>query len=136
MKTTLHLFQRNSFGKALLFQAILIIAGLLDISSCKNKQPSTPVVTINAELITADSINKEKDIQFLVSVVRINLEEIKLGQLAQQKGNLADVKDLGKMMVDDHTKAQSDLTALAMKKSITIPTTLDSNAQPSLITRN
>jgi putative membrane protein len=42
---------------------------------------------------------------------------------------MPDVKDLGKMMEEDHTKAESDLTALALKESITIPTTLDSNAQ-------
>jgi putative membrane protein len=39
------------------------------------------------------------------------------------------IKDMGKMMEDDHTKPQSDLIALALKKSITIPTTLDSSAQ-------
>jgi putative membrane protein len=33
------------------------------------------------------------------------------------------------MMEEDHTNAEKDLTTLALKKSITIPTTLDSNAQ-------
>ncbi len=64
----------------------------------------------------------EKDAQFLVNAAEINLEEIKLGQLAQQKAMMADVKSLGKMMEDGHTKAMADLTAMAKTKNITIPT--------------
>ncbi|MEO8150285.1 MAG: DUF4142 domain-containing protein [Bacteroidia bacterium] len=67
---------------------------------------------------------KEDDAKFLVSAAEINLEEIQLGQLAQSNSMNADVKNLGKMMETEHTKALSDLQALAAKKQITIPTTL------------
>ncbi len=50
------------------------------------------------------------------------MEEIQLGQLAQQKGTMEDVKNLAKMLTDEHNKAMADLTALAGRKSIAIPT--------------
>jgi putative membrane protein len=75
------------------------------------------------------TFSKEKDTQFLVKAAQINLEEIQLGQLAQQKSVMMDVKELGQMMEKDHRQSLSDLTALAKKKSIAIPTTPTRNAQ-------
>lgn len=68
-----------------------------------------------------DSAKMEKDAQFLVNAAEINLEEIKLGQLAQQKGMSNDIKMLGQTMVEAHTKALSDLKSLAQSKTISIP---------------
>lgn len=66
----------------------------------------------------------EKDAQFLVEAAEINLEEIHLGQLAQTKSTDGQVKKLGKMMENDHTRSLNELKALASKKGIAIPTTL------------
>lgn len=63
----------------------------------------------------------EKDAQFLVHATEINFEEIKLGQLAQSKSMMEDVKELGKMVEEVHSKSQKELTALARKKDVTIP---------------
>ncbi len=115
-------------ANTLLLPATFIIAIILGTASCNNMQ-NPGVTSAGADSAKSGSKNMGSDAQFLVTVSGINLEEIKLGQLAQEKGTMAHVKDLGKMMEDDHTKAQSDLNALALKKSITIPTTLDSNAQ-------
>jgi putative membrane protein len=114
--------------KTLLLKAVFIIATLLGTESCNNSQ-NTRDTSTNIDSIKPDTAKIRKDIQFLVRVAGINMEEIKLGQLAQQKGTITDVKDMGKMMEDDHTKAESDLTALALKKSITLPIALDSTAQ-------
>lgn len=51
------------------------------------------------------------------------MEEIKLGKLAQQKGTMSHVKELGKMMVTDHTQAMAGLNTLAKTKMINLPTT-------------
>ncbi|MBC7510583.1 MAG: DUF4142 domain-containing protein [Ferruginibacter sp.] len=58
---------------------------------------------------------------FMMKAAEINREEIKLGKLAQQKGTMDHVKELGKMMVTAHTQAMNDLTALAKTKMIVIP---------------
>jgi putative membrane protein len=66
---------------------------------------------------------KEKDAQFLINASLMNLEEIQLGQLAQQNGKTKEVKQLGQEMEEAHTEAQRDLTALAEFKNISIPIT-------------
>ena len=53
-----------------------------------------------------------------------NLAEIQAGKLAEIKGN-AQVKNLGKQMVEDHTKAENELKDLAKKENITIATSPD-----------
>jgi putative membrane protein len=49
--------------------------------------------------------------------------------LAEQKGTIAEVKELGRMMKDQHTKSHNDLKALAEKKSITIPMSISDKGQ-------
>jgi putative membrane protein len=49
------------------------------------------------------------------------MTEVKLGELATQKGQNADVKAFGQMMVRDHTKAGEELKQLASKHNITAP---------------
>lgn len=67
--------------------------------------------------------NAETDATFFMKAAEINMEEIKLGKLAQQKGTMSHVKELGKMMVTDHTQAMAGLNTLAKTKMINLPTT-------------
>lgn len=66
----------------------------------------------------------EDDAQFVVDAAVMNMKEIDAGNMAMKRGMAADVKDLAKHMVTDHTKALNDLKALAGKKNITVPTAL------------
>ncbi|MHB1278570.1 MAG: DUF4142 domain-containing protein, partial [Bacteroidia bacterium] len=70
-----------------------------------------------------DERKNEKDAQFLVNAAEINLEEIQLAQLAQLKGSVLHVRELGKTMEVAHTQLQKDLIVLAGSKGISIPTT-------------
>ena len=70
---------------------------------------------------------KDNDRNFLIKVAIIDLEEIQLGKLAQEKGSNTDVRELGKMMEEDHHKAMYDLTVLAKDKMVTVPTILPDN---------
>lgn len=76
-----------------------------------------------------DNRKDEKDAGFLVNAAEINMEEIQLGQLAQSKGSISDVKDLGKMMEADHTNVLNELNALAKTKNITLPATYTEKIQ-------
>ncbi len=71
----------------------------------------------------------EKDVEFVKDAAMLNLKEIKLGQLAQTKGKLKDVRDLGAMMVRDHRKSHDELTSLAARKGIQVPTVVDVEGQ-------
>jgi putative membrane protein len=64
-----------------------------------------------------------KDQQFVDKAARISLEEIKLGELAQQKSAVSEVKELGKMMEEGHRQSLDGLKALAERKSIILPST-------------
>ncbi len=75
------------------------------------------------------SNKQENDAQFLINAAQINLEEIKLGELAQRNGRTTYVKELGKTMGAVHTKSLNNLTALAKIKLISIPTSSTENAQ-------
>ena len=50
--------------------------------------------------------------------------EVELGRLAVAKGTSEAVKQFGQRMIDDHSKANSELTQLAQTKSIALPTEL------------
>ena len=45
-----------------------------------------------------------------------------MGKMAEQKGQSAEVKKIGQMMVTDHTKANNELMALDSKKGVTLDT--------------
>ena len=50
--------------------------------------------------------------------------EVELVKMAQNKAKSPQVKDFGKMMADDHSKANSDLKDIASKKNIGVPGSL------------
>lgn len=64
----------------------------------------------------------EEDSKFAVDAANGGLAEVQLGEAAQTKGSDPKVKEFGKMMVTDHTKANDELKALAASKNITLPT--------------
>lgn len=66
---------------------------------------------------------------FAVKAGAGGLMEVELGTLAQQVAKSARVKGFGAMMVKDHTKANTELMALASSKGITIPSTLPVDIQ-------
>lgn len=105
---------------------VTFVITILLIASCNNnKNPEDPkVVAEERNDDKFDNKRQVKDVQFLVNAAETNLEEIQLGRLAQQKGSLVHVKELGKMMEDAHTKSQRELAALADRKTIAIPTSL------------
>lgn len=115
------------FKKALLLVAF--VAPVLFMASCGNSQKSRDAGDVAQEQNEKrfDDNQQENDAEFLVKAAENNLKQIQLGQLAQQKGTSAQVKELGKMMEDAHTKSQNDLTALARNKMMTIPTSLNAD---------
>ncbi len=122
--------KKNSYIKEALLQVTFVITILL-IASCSNnpKPEDTKDVAEEHNNAKFDNNKQENDAQFLVNAAEINMEEIRLGQLAQQNGRTTHVKELGKMMEDAHSKSLKDLTVLANSKMITIPTSPTDNAQ-------
>ena len=115
-------------GKAILGAGLIIIF----LQSCKNetKQEDPKEVAEDANEAKFDSIDsKEDDSEFLVDQAEINLAEIEIGKLAQTKSTNPEVKKFGKMLVDEHTKSASEVSALAKAKNFTLPTSLTEEGQ-------
>jgi putative membrane protein len=64
-----------------------------------------------------------------VSAADAGLMEVQLATLALSKATSGKVKEFAQMMLDDHTKANEELKALAQKKNITLPTSLSDKHQ-------
>jgi putative membrane protein len=69
---------------------------------------------------------QNQDAEFVKKAADGGILEVQLGQIALKKGESQKVKDFAKMMIDDHTKVNGELEALARKKKMTVPKELSS----------
>lgn len=69
---------------------------------------------------------------FVAKAANVNMAEIQLGRLAEQKAQSPQVKDFASQMVQDHTKANTELEQVARAQNIPLPTELDQDHQDLL----
>ncbi len=69
------------------------------------------------------------DTHFMDKAAQGGMAEVKLGQLAVDKGSSQAVKDFGQRMVTDHTKTNNQLQQIASKDGVTLPSNLDAKDQ-------
>jgi len=86
----------------------------------QTSQPKTATTTAKHDMTKQGSDHK-----FVMDAAKGGLAEVELGKLAQDKGSSDQVKNFGKRMVDDHSKANDELQTLAKNKNITLPSDLD-----------
>jgi len=91
-------------------------------STTSQNQTSASEQKKTSESSTSSQVNQDKD--FLVEAATGGMMEVELGRLAVAKGTSEAVKQFGQRMIDDHSKANSELTQLAQTKSIALPTEL------------
>ena len=65
------------------------------------------------------------DAKFLTDAVRGDVAEVKMGELAQERGTSEAVREFGKMLVEDHSSAMKKTAELAKDLNVIPP------AQPS-----
>jgi putative membrane protein len=100
-------------------QLFLIGAFVLVSSWLGNQQKANDRKEAGIELITV--CGDESDLQFLIHVAEFNMEEVLLGQLAQQKSKITAIQEMGKMMEETHSRSFMDLKKLSKEKELTIP---------------
>ena len=76
-----------------------------------------------------DNAALEDGSEFAVTAADAGMMEVQLATLALTKASSVKVKEFAQTMVDDHSKANQELKALAQKKNITLPTTLSDKHQ-------
>lgn len=74
----------------------------------------------------------KESIDFAMKAAGGGMLEVQLGQLAQQNAKSQRVKDFGRMMITDHSKANDELKSLASANNITLPSSLQPEHQKHL----
>ena len=64
----------------------------------------------------------KSDEQFITKAAQGGMMEVEVGKLAQEKGSSSEVKELGKKLEQDHSKANDQLKQLAESKNVPLPT--------------
>jgi len=114
----------------LLLTAIFLTAGMTVA-----QQPETgnsaqqPETGNSAQQSETTMRHKMSDQAFAKEAAQGGLAEVKLGQLAQDKGHVEAVKDFGKRMVEDHGKANKELESAASQANISLPQDMSSKDQ-------
>jgi putative membrane protein len=69
------------------------------------------------------------DASFIKKAANINMTEVQLGKIAQEKGLVADVKSFGERMVKDHSKLNDDLKTAATAMKVKMPAKVNAKHQ-------
>ncbi|MBD1383697.1 DUF4142 domain-containing protein [Mucilaginibacter rigui] len=101
-----------------------------DSTASYNSNSTDAAIDSNKKQLKAeDSTEVFDDTKFAVAAANGGLLEVQLGKLAQSKSVSPKVLEFAKMMVEDHSKANKELMAIAGAKTITLPAILDNKTQ-------
>jgi putative membrane protein len=89
-----------------------------------NSSRSNRNTNASGEKAGMGSLNSH-DRDFAMDAAMGGMVEVELGRVAAAQGTSDAVKQFGQRMVDDHSKANTELMSLAASKGVTLPTTLD-----------
>jgi putative membrane protein len=104
--------------------ALATTVSLLLLAACQTAEKAATTVKsagqaqVNPTLSTADAT-------FINAAGTAGIEEVKFGQLAEQKATTRAIRAFATQMVTDHTTANDKLIALANAKQMTPPSSMD-----------
>ena len=76
-----------------------------------------------------DDKKTENDAEFVVDAADGGMLEVQLAELAMKSSTSPEVKNYAKMIMTDHSKANSELKSIAAKKNITLPIAMSDDNQ-------
>lgn len=92
------------------------------------RQPSSTTNQGNSQTTTANT-KSSADETFAKKAAAGGMAEVKLGQLAEEQGSNPAVKNFGRRMVQDHSKANNELKSAASKENVELPNEMDKSDQ-------
>ncbi len=97
-------------------------------------QPTTKQKTDATGTPTTDAANASapanSDNEVVIKLAHGGMMEVELGKLAVEKAASDSVKQFAQRMIDDHSKANTELSELASQKGITLPTMTEQAKNP------
>ena len=127
--------------KTLLLHSLCAAALLVSTAACDSKPDSVEQAqNTNERKIdagTPDSTSagsdlkdaREFDTEFMTKAASGGMLEVQLGQAVAKAATTPQAKMVANHMIEDHTKVNNELKALAAKMNVTLPTTLGADAQ-------
>ena len=110
-------------------QKFLTIVGfLLLVGSITFAQTVPGTGSASAQSAASSSAQmSSNDRTFLEKAAEGGMAEVEFGKLAERKAQSQEVKNFGKLMVDDHSKANDELNQIASQAGATLPTGLSTS---------
>jgi putative membrane protein len=113
--------------KLKLIPTLALVSGLsLAMAACSASNDATDADEAATDTATPAAVQTtaaaDHASQFITDVIQTNNAEIKFGQAAQSMGSTQTVRDFGKMLVDDHTKANAQASQIAKSMNVAVPT--------------
>ncbi|MET3915592.1 putative membrane protein [Variovorax sp. OAS795] len=119
-------------------QSTAVRLGVAAIAACAFTATTLPAAaqsagTRSSANAKADQAGKSSkaDERMMKDIAQANIAEIETGKLAQEKASNGEVKKFAQTMVDDHTKALTELQDIASKKGVQLPTETDTKHKAS-----
>jgi putative membrane protein len=85
------------------------------------RESDPSIVTAEAPRATPGRNRNAEDLEFLVEALRTALAEVKMGELAAERGRDARVRDYGANLARDHAEQAAELEQLLEPLGVTIP---------------
>jgi putative membrane protein len=116
--------------KRTLARALMVVSAAALITACGQKAEETNVAQqpdANPTATVPTPANEAAAPDFVMKAAMSDMYEIEAGKVAVARSTNADIKKLGQMMIDDHTKSSNNLKSAiaASGLSLTPPATLD-----------
>ena len=135
-----------------LFISFLLLSGTYIFSACNGNNSSTTSASSDSITTTSnmdssmsgpekDSMNvnnsgtgmiDQNTMDFANKAATGGMMEVELGKMAEEKASSQRVKDFGKMMVDDHTMVNNNFKAIASKKNIELPASVNDDQRKEI----
>jgi putative membrane protein len=125
-------FMETKTGKAIYVGAVTVVLSAVgswavlahqdDPTTTKKDGGMAPAPSTSGKTMMGDS-------HFAREAAQGGMAEVKFGKLAEDKGTNEAVKNFGKRMVEDHSKADDQLKSVASKQNLTLPNGLSAKDQ-------
>ncbi|QQL51246.1 DUF4142 domain-containing protein [Mucilaginibacter ginkgonis] len=119
-------------------KSIYVIVICIAVTACKQHGPDSVSQADSANMTRDSNENRSPatppyeisgiDAKFAAKAAAGGMEEVELGMLALARSNTPGVKTLADMMQKDHSKANTELKAIASARHIVLPDRLSNDA--------
>ena len=112
-----------------IFTSLFISAILFTSCNSNDSVKQADATTVQSlDSAIATKVNGD-DAQFAAAAASGGMMEVEMGKLCADHSKNTEVKKFGVMMVEDHTKADNELTAIAANKNLMLPVVMNDKDQ-------